>query len=139
MTAYFDNAREGISMPDASVDDLWAIDEALVRDVSICAAWPGMPGRFSAQIHECVLEYSWAVNTEALVRACPRDIADYVNRLHTLEHGLHDVFHALAEWAFHAPCDTSFSDDPRQPLTELYWRAKRARFEIAERNKKCAQ
>jgi hypothetical protein len=149
MTTYFDLAAAQLTKIETLargalndfelVEQLDAWERELVRDVTICAAIPGMPARHAAVIHYVVLAYG--VSTLP-VNAPPADFdtfREHVERLRRLVGQLHSVFHDLANELDAlrvgpiGPWGIAFSDSPLSPLRTLEAQGEAAREKLVTR------
>lgn len=132
MTTYFDKIPAAIRAAACGpADELWdrlgEIERQLVTDCTLVAEWPGCPLPTQDAIHAAVLRYA----VQCLpAEAPPADFEDntvYVRRMAMLMAELHGIFHALAEQNL-----PDFSDDPRQPLLQLYARGDERRGRMVD-------
>lgn len=125
MTTYFDMAHGRIrGLLDMYVDDiehtdvgieLDAIESDVVRDVTICAEWPGMPADLRDAIHRTVLRYASNEQPRGAHNSDAPDYADNRARaigLTEMVNHLHSVFHGVSRLP-------GFTDSPRSPIGGL--------------------
>ncbi len=96
------------------LDYLVWVEQQVVRDVTLCAEWPGCPVLIRDAVHELVLR--WAPNSQPPGVAGPdyEDEAAQARGLGRMVDALHSVFHDLAHCGVEG-----FSDDPRAPVWAL--------------------
>lgn len=129
MTAYFDDMSRRISRLKEvdAYDGARDLELKLVRDVTICAMWPGFPEDLRLAVHKTVLCFgiqSLPVNAE------PADFEFWEEgrqRLHRLCSDFHDIFHELARRDIYG-----FSDSPKMPLAVLYATGEEERERMVE-------
>lgn len=137
MTAYFDEVLTRVHNINKSNDDafalIFALDEQCVRDVSICAEWPGLPSWARNAIHRTVVLYSWAANSElpTTLMVEPDDAVAYAKLATELADVLHGVFHEIGTWARAQVDEVPFTDDPRTPMFDHVDTARRLQHVVA--------
>lgn len=126
MTSYFDEratrARQLRDLaPIAQMETAQELEEELVRDVSICAEFPGLPENLRDAIHKAVWRNSYFTRPHEHRNEAIQDDPDVFEALSNLVSDLHSVFHAIGTWArdTDAPEADRFSDSPRSPLVWL--------------------
>lgn len=136
MTTYFDNIRSELNQLACASDNgtvydrLEAIEKRMVRDVTLCAEWPGCPPQIRQAIHASVLRYS----TTAQIRGCIlRPTADYADTAENITgiinlcEELHSAFHSLSHLNL-----AGFNDSPLTPLLHLEGVGEDAREAMSE-------
>lgn len=99
-----------------------AIENELVRDVTICAEWPGCPEQIRNAIHVIVLRYAPSHQPHnALNPVAPdyEDLDGHVRCIGDLCSALHTIFHDLASMSRHDRAPAFFTDSPLAPLHDL--------------------
>ena len=97
MTAYFDRmTSQVLKAPDEA---LAALDEEIVRDMSLACSEPGFPPDLRAKIDQLLLEWSPTVNGKLQLAPWtgPSDTMEPRECLRKLLWDLHSCFHELAE------------------------------------------
>lgn len=115
MTAYFDEMHARVHAVVAKAD--WAaldeIEAAVVRDASVCSAFPDFPPDLAARVDAVVL--ARGVSTLPL-NAPPHpgfdEPTDHAEAIHRLIWDLHTIFHDVVRV-------DGFTDDPLAPLRGL--------------------
>lgn len=141
MTTYFDAASERarallakVRAADDGYDDeaqkaIIALEQEVVRDVTVCAEWPSFPVGIKHAIHATILKYASNSQPRNCVPQCPEyeDLAAHIRGIDDMCSRLHSCFHDLG----HLRLD-NFTDDPRFPLWCLFGVGEDSREALAE-------
>lgn len=133
MTGYFDSMHSEVHATrgleeNAAMDALTAIEERVVRDVTLAAELPSFPEEYIDSIAAVVMRYG--VATTPIEHLADVDDADeYRERLLRMESDLHSTFHGVAHvlgggW-----------DNPTRGVREIISRGEERRYEILHRER----
>lgn len=140
MTSYFDDKATFLrdirrQEPEhVRIEMLREFEKVLVRDVTICAEFPGMHEKLRQAIHKAVWFYG--VFTRPMQHPNPKAEDDDAipDVLEDLVSELHSVFHEVGRWARQHE-DTNiarmFSDSPNAPLRWLESNGEEQRDKLA--------
>lgn len=143
MTTYFDDLsskidglrREALCADDGYSDEIAAaldvVERDVVRDVTLCAEWPGCPENVRDAIHRSLLKFSPHAQPINALPQCPEyaDLDALCGGLDTMASRLHTIFHDLGNLHL-----DDFNDDPRMPLWRLIGVGDDRRESMAEPN-----
>lgn len=142
MTSYFDDKAtalrtlrqteivEGEPYIDR-MEALREIEETLVRDVVICAEWPGLPATFRDAIHKAVFRCGHFTRPYRLPNPRVDDDPDVFELIETMVSDLHTIFHGIGTWARgDDPAMAPFTDSPRSPITWLVGKGQEYREDV---------
>lgn len=140
MTSYFDDIgselrRVGQDLAHAGEEDfaanhrasdaLEAIEERLVRDVTLCVEMPGCPEKIRDAVHRTVLAHGVVTLPTYCVHAGFDTTEEHLRAIEAMGGALHSIFHDLAGRGIHG-----FSDSPLTPLRVLYGVGDERRYEM---------
>lgn len=112
MSSYFDAFDSRLSQADNS--ELSALEEELVRDVSICSEVQGFPTALLPTLHRTLMKFSVATRDRYLPESEVDSEDDHRRAIGNMSTALHTLFHSVAQLGL-----PGFTDNPLSPLRHL--------------------